>query len=146
MQQSCRRDVAKGNTRIDKGEERQYQIIDPRMETLGNGLQWAHGIVRTNMDIVQDLNLTGGQHRGTISRFALRMVQQLEVAGHVILKAFELYLRAGGHGECHQHAGNRRMNARLHEEHPDAKAQHIVEKAVIYPQFSAHIECGQEGK
>ena len=137
-------DIPERNAGIDEGEERQDDIVDERMELVGDALERADGMVCPRVDVVEDVDLLGREHGCLVRRFRLGSVEHRQELAHVVAEAVEVELRPCRDGEGYQHSGDGRMDTRLQEKHPDAEAEHVVEQSVVYFHLPTGIERGEQ--
>lgn len=87
---------AERDTGIHKGKQRKDQVIYHRMQFVGNALQRTDRSIRQRMDIVQYLYLRRSQHGGLFRLAHLRIVQHIQIAGHITGEIVQVDLRTAG--------------------------------------------------
>ena len=110
------------------------------MQFVGNALQRTDRSIRQRMDIVQYLYLRRSQHGGLFRLAHLRIVQHIQIAGHITGEIVQVDLRTGGNGEGHQYPCYGWMNTRFQEQNPDKKTDNIIEQVIIYPHLPSGIQ------
>ena len=85
------------------------------MQFIGNTLQRTDRVICQRMDIIQYLYLCRSQDRSLFGLTNLRIIQHIQITGHIASKILQIHFRTGRNGKGYQYPGYSRMNARFQE-------------------------------